>query len=313
MSSDDTGAPELYRRYRPQSFKDVVGQPDAVRVLTDLGRRGVVPHCLLFSGPSGCGKTTLARILKSKLKCSDADFREINCADFRGIDMVREIRERMSLAPMGGACRIWLIDESHKLSGDAQNAFLKLLEDTPRHVYFMLCTTDPQKLIATIRTRCTEIKLRSLKPGELTQLAVATATSEGIQLGTEVADRIGEVADGSARKALVLLNQIIGLKGEEEQLAAVAAGEASTQSIEIARALMNSRTAWSDMAKLLKATDDEPESLRRMILGYCNSVLLGGGAAAKRAFELIDIFSRPFFDTGKAGLTAACWEALKGS
>src|SRR5690606_3369465 len=110
---------------------------------------GDIPHAMLFTGPSGCGKTTLARILRVKLRCSDNDFQEINAADFRGIDSIRSMRQQVGAAPLGGDSRIWLIDEAHSMTADAQNAFLKLLEDTPRHVYFFLATTDPQKLKKT--------------------------------------------------------------------------------------------------------------------------------------------------------------------
>ena len=155
---------ELYKKYRPKNFKRIVGQPTITEQLTSMTRSNQFPHSSLFSGPSGCGKTTLARIMRNKLDCGDQDFQEVNCADFRGIDMVRDIRNRMNLAPIGGECRVWLIDEAHQLSSQAQNAFLKILEDTPSHVYFMLATTDPQKLIPTIRTRCAEFKVSSLNP-----------------------------------------------------------------------------------------------------------------------------------------------------
>lgn len=115
----------LYQAYRPRTFDEVVGNKEAIRTLESFIKRDIseVPHAFLFSGPSGCGKTTLARILAKKLGCSDANFVEIDSADFRGIDTIREIRRQMRLAPVGGgSCRVWLIDECHKLTGDAQSA-----------------------------------------------------------------------------------------------------------------------------------------------------------------------------------------------
>ena len=142
---DDSEATELYRKYRPTSFKQVVGQEEAIRTLTELGKRKAIPHAILFTGPSGVGKTTLARILQRKLKCVGNDFVEMNAANDRGVGIIRSIQNKVGLAPMLGSCRIWLMDEAHQLTSDAQSAFLKLLEDTPSHVYFMLATTDPQK------------------------------------------------------------------------------------------------------------------------------------------------------------------------
>jgi DNA polymerase-3 subunit gamma/tau len=288
----------------------LVGQDEAVRALTVMGKAGEIPHCLLLSGPSGCGKTTIARILKAKLKCSDFDFAELNIADLRGIDMVRSIRDRMGQSPIGGATRIWLLDEVARATTDAQNAFLKMLEDTPPHVYFILCTTEPQKLLETIRTRATEVKVRALREDEMAQLLQKISALEDFHLSEEVQDKIVALAEGSPRKALVLLNQVIGLKEESEQLAAVSAGVASSESIELARALMNTKVAWASIAKLLQTVQEDPEALRRMILGYCGAILLKGGNNMDRAYSIISCFERAFYDSGKPGLVASCFEVV---
>lgn len=302
---------ELYKKHRPSKLSELYGQKAAVALLQDLGRRNAIPHCLLLSGPSGCGKTTIARILKSKLKCSDSDFAELNCAgDARGIDAVREIRSRMGLSPMGGDCRIWLLDEAGKLTGDAQTALLKMLEDTPGHVYFILCTTDPQKLIATIRTRSTEVTVKSLDRSTMNKLLTDVMGREGIKLSKEVVDKITQSAEGSPRKALVILNQVMGLATEEEQLGAAGVGDASPKAIEIARLLMNPQTKWVDMAKVLKEVDEDPESLRWMVLGYAQSVMLGGGKAAERAYQIVLAFQFNFYDSKRAGLVSACYGVI---
>ena len=132
---------ELYKKHRPSYLEDVFGQPEAVKVLGSMIEKDDLPHSILFTGPSGVGKTTLARILKEELECHANDFKEINCADFRGIDTIRDIRNNMNRQSLMGGPLIWLIDEAHKLTNDAQTAFLKMLEDTPKHVYFFLATT----------------------------------------------------------------------------------------------------------------------------------------------------------------------------
>lgn len=306
---------ELYRRHRPASFNQVVGQDEAVKMLTDFGKRNAMPHCLLFTGPSGCGKTTLARIVKTKMKCGDADYQELNTADFRGIDMVREIRARMNLSPMAGKVRVWLIDEAHKLTGDAQNAFLKMLEDPPSHVYFMLATTEPQKLLQTIRTRATEIKVRGLKEKEMAALLDRVCKDEcGSALIQEVRDKIVDLADGSPRKALVLLNQILGEEDTESALAALSGGVAEKEGIDLARLLLNPRVSWPDITKTLKAIPDletQSEGIRRLVLAYMASVAMGGGKGCAKAIEVIDCFRLPYYDTGKAGLLLSCWDATQ--
>lgn len=307
--STENSAVELYRKHRPAAFKQVVGQPEALRIVMDMVKNQRVPHALLFTGPSGCGKTTLARILKTKLNCGDTDFVELNCADFRGIDMVRDIRKVMGLAPISGTTRIWLIDEAHQMMSQAQNAFLKMLEDTPPHVYFFLATTDPQKLLNTIRTRCTEVKVKSLSPAEVTTLVTEVAKLEGFKVPQDTIDAIIEHAEGSARKALVLLNQVIHLP-VEDQVDCIVKSDCKTQGIEIARALFKPGSAWSDVAKILKSVDEEPETIRHIVLGYATNVLCGGGKLAPRAFLIIDCFSKNFFDSKRAGLAAACYEVV---
>lgn len=301
---------ELYKEHRPVSLKGLVGQDEAKQVLIDLGRRNEIPHAMLFSGPSGCGKTTIARILRRKLKCSDIDFHELNSADFRGIDMVRDISRTMPLAPIGGACRIWLIDEAHQLTTAAQDAFLKPLEDTPSHVYFFLCTTDPQKLKATIRTRCMEIKVSLLNHAQLLQLINDTCDKEDVQVDKSVADKIANRSEGSARKALVLLESVIGISGSDEQLEALDKNMHEAKAIDIARCLLRTNARWPEVAKLLSELTDDVETVRWTVLGYCKTIMLKGGKTAERAYRIIDSFREPFYDSKLAGLVAACWEVM---
>jgi len=305
---------ELYRQYRPENFKQVIGQDEAIRVLCDLGKRKAIPHSLLLTGPSGVGKTTIARILRTRLDCSDTDYEEINAAENRGIDNIREIQARWQLAAMGGKTRVWCIDEAHRLTPDAQSALLKMLEDTPSHVYFFLATTDPQKLLNTIRTRCTEIALKSLSPSKLEELVVEVAKREDVELDEEVVDSLVEASEGSARKSLVLLHSLIGIEDTEKQLEAITSADSRAGGVEICKALMKN-AKWPTMSKILKSIDglnEQAESIRRMILGWMASVALGGGKGAARAVEIIQIFERNFYDSGRAGLIAACYEAVVG-
>ena len=299
---------ELYKKYRPKKLKQMIGQSSSVKVLTTYIRKKKVPHAILFSGPSGCGKTTFARILRKEIKCSKFDFTEKNC---RKIEEIRQIRTRMNQAPIGGKTRVWLLDEAHQLTGDAQNEFLKMLEDTPKHVYFMLATTDPQKLKKTIRTRCTEIVVRTLVKKSMLRLLKDVCDKEKRKMPKDVIDEIIENSDGSARKALVLLDQVIELSNEEDMMEAIKVTTAEIQGIAIARALFNPRTSWSDMAKILKeTTNEEPEQIRWMVLGYAKTILLAGGKLPSEAYIVIEAFRDHFYDSKHAGLAAACWEVI---
>ena len=302
---------ELHLEERPISLKQVVGQNDACRQLVALAKSDEgIPHCLLFTGPSGCGKTTLARITRDRLHCGDADFAEVNAADSRGIDMVRSIASRVGLAPISGDVRVWLIDECHALTGDAQGAFLKLLEEPPDHVYFMLATTNPTKLRRTIRTRCTEIAVKAISEPELAKLVARVAGDRGVTLTSAVAAKLAEVAEGSARKALVLLQQVMGIADEANQLAVLERADAKQAAIELARAIL-ARKGWPAVAAILRNCDEEPESIRWMMLSYFTKVALGG-RGNDAAVAVMEEFQDNFYDSKKAGLVIACYRACKG-
>lgn len=300
---------ELFKKYRPSTLDQIVGQDTVVKTVQNLIDQKKIPHTMLFSGPSGCGKTTIARALLPHLNCSDNDVYEINCADFRGIDKVRSIRESMSLAPMGGDTRVWILDECHNLTKDAQTAFLKILEDTPNHVYFFLATTDPQKLLKTIITRSTEFKLSSVKNKDMRKLIISICKKEKRKIEEEVIDEIVESCDGSPRKALVFLHTVLGHKDTASQIEAIHKTDSKKQSIELARKLLDTRSKFSDCVAILKEIEDEPETVRRMILGYMSSVMLGNNKKMiDRAYYIVTCFSENFYDTGKAGLISCTYE-----
>ncbi len=305
---------ELYKQYRPKKLAELIGQNNVIETIRGWGRPEKMPHALLLTGQSGCGKTSLARILRRMLRCSKGDFCELNTADFRGIDMVRDIRSRVMMSPLsGGDSRVWLIDECAKLSVDAQEAMLKLLEDTPPHVWFILATTEPNKLKVTIRNRCTVLELKPLDVRDMAGLLYDICVKEEIKLTDDVGDKIVEVAEGSPRKALVLLDQVAGIEGEEARLEAIAATESQREAIDLARLLMKPRVRWSEVSKLLNSIEGlegQAEGIRRMLLAYFTKVMLGGGEKAGKAFDIVNVLRDNFYDSGKAGLVASLYEVV---
>jgi len=304
-------AMELYKKYRPKTFERIIGNTKVVQSLQNMLARGTLPHTILFHGPTGCGKTTLARILRTELQCNDMDFKEINSSNFRGIDTIRDISANMHLAPTGN-CRIWLLDEVHMLSKDAQNASLKILEDTPDHVYFFLCTTDPNKLIAAVRNRCTEMPVQKLSHAELTKLAKRVCKKEKIKITEDVFEDVLDFSGGSARLLLVQLDLLRNVAQKDQQSALSNRIAEDQEAIELCRALMK-RASWKHVAGILKNLKGDPEQIRYCVLGYAKSVLLNSPKPDPQAFFIIQSFENAFYDSKEAGLVAACYEIIFGA
>lgn len=305
----DTVTTSLAVKYRPKLLKDFLGNEQTVKKLRALLEREEKPHAILFTGPSGCGKTTLARIVATALRCSKHDFQEHNAADFRGIDSVRDIISQMRLCPMSGPCRVWLLDECHQLSKDAQHALLKALEDTPPHVYFILATTEPEKLLPTIKTRCPPYEVRALPDEQLMRLLMNVTEAEGVEVPEEALEQIVQDSLGSSRMALTILDGIINLEPEEMAAAAKVTAEQRSESISLCRAMLGKgRVPWKVVGKILDGIPaDQAEQVRRLVLGYCQSILVKGDDP--QAYAVMACFRQDFFTTGKPGLVLAAYEA----
>ncbi len=300
----------LYIKHRPTSLEELKGNQEIISTLrTMLEDKDKCPHSFLLTGPTGCGKTTIGRIISDKLGCVGADYREIDSADFRGIDSIRDIRKIAVYAPIEGSCRIFLLDEVHKLTNDAQNALLKILEDTPKHVYFILCTTDPQKLIPTLKGRCSTFQVKQLADSEMLILLKKVARAEGQKLEKEVLDQIISDAQGHPRNALQILEQVLCVEPEQQLEVAKRIAEQQSQVIELCRALIGKKS-WKEIAAILSGLkEEEPESIRRMVLGYCQAILLKGSSNNHTA-AVMEAFIDNFYDKGFPGLTLACYSAI---
>lgn len=297
----------LYQKYRPATFGEVKGNVKIIQTLTTMvADKETCPHAFLLYGQTGCGKTTLARIIATELGCKGIDFREINTANNRGIDTARDIINAAQYMPIESDCQVFLIDEVHKVTGDAQNALLKILEDTPPHVYFILCTTDPQKVITAVKGRCSQFQVLPLDDTQMFGLLRGIARKENDKLEQEVADQIILSAKGLPRNALVILEQVLKAPVEDRLETAKKAEAEENEAKELCKALL-SKASWSKISTILKGLQDQDaERIRRCVIGYCQAVLLNG-KAEDRCGVILGEFINPFYDSGFPQLTYACF------
>lgn len=222
----------LYRTYRPQTFAQLVGQEHVVKTLEGALESGRVGHAYLFTGPRGTGKTTIARIFAKALNCEkfgtkgavvpcnvcDAclavnnnqslDLIEIDAASNRGIDEIRALKESAQVAAPSGGYKVFLIDEVHMLTKDSFNALLKILEEPPAHVVFILATTEPHKILATVLSRVQRFDFKRITPAEMVAKLKTIAKAEKIEIDDEALLAIAKSSDGALRDAEVSLTKI---------------------------------------------------------------------------------------------------------
>src|SRR6476659_5376630 len=226
--------PALYRKYRPQTFEEVVGQEAVVRTLTNAITQGKVRQAYLFAGPRGTGKTSLARILAKAVNCAHGptptpdgtchacvaiangtslDVIEMDAASQRGIDDIREIRERVVLQPVEGQYKVYILDEAHQLTDAAWNALLKLIEEPPPHLLFVFCTTELQKVLPTVRSRCQTFVFQRPRLPELVRKLRTIADGENIDVADAALALIARGGRGAYRDAESTLDQLAAATG----------------------------------------------------------------------------------------------------
>jgi DNA polymerase-3 subunit gamma/tau len=206
----------LYRKYRPASFDEVRNQDHIISVLKGALTKKMIPHALLFTGGRGTGKTTVARIFAHAVGAHDVDIYEIDAASNRGIDDIRELREAVHTMPFESPYKVYIIDEVHMLTKEAFNALLKTLEEPPAHVLFILATTERDKLLDTITSRCQVFEFRAPTREELRDTVIAVAQKEKFSLDVDAADVIAISADGSYRDALGITQKVMMASGDEK-------------------------------------------------------------------------------------------------
>ena len=199
----------LYRKYRPESFDDVIGQDHIVKAISGSLEAGKVAHAYLLCGPRGTGKTTIARIIARSLGSSVNDIYEMDAASNRGIDDVRAIRESVHTLPFDSKYKVYILDEVHMFTKDAWNALLKTIEEPPAHVIFILATTELEKIPETIISRCQSFTFKKPTDAILSTVITNVAKKEGYTLEEGGAELIALLSDGAFRDALGTLQKII--------------------------------------------------------------------------------------------------------
>ena len=246
----------LYRKYRPSSLEELVGQSDAVQLISEQIKNSNLSHAYLFSGPRGVGKTSLARIIATTIGCDPVfDITEIDAASHNKVDDVRELNDSVNfIASSPGKKRVFILDEVHMLSNAASNAFLKTLEEPPEHIIFILATTEPERVIETIRSRTTQIAFKRIKNADIITSLEKISKAEKIKLSKAVLEYIANQSDGSLRDAINLFEQTFstfGNKATMEQLYSILGKVTITDLLQILEAMGTQDTAT--VLKVLRA------------------------------------------------------------
>jgi len=303
---------------RPQTFDEFAGNAATINQVKSLLQRPLeeIPQTWLFIGPPGCGKTTLARILKSELKCSDTSFFEYNASNTRGIDTIREISSNCQLSSLDGDVKIYLIDECHSITAQAQESFLKTLEDVPENTFFFLCTTNPEKLRPAIRSRSTVVQVKALPPKVVAEHLLWVADQNHIaqeNLPDDIIFAISKNCNGSMRDAMKLLDTVLDMTDFNEMLDIIETGISGEEPdiLELFKIIVSNgspEVKWKQMSPILKAYEKDVEGGRLQLLSLFRNQLLQTGS--QEIARMMESFLEPFYNSGASGFVFKCYEAI---
>jgi DNA polymerase-3 subunit gamma/tau len=304
----------LYRKWRPRAFAELGGQEAVVRTLTNAIASGKIAHAYLFSGPRGTGKTTTGRLLAKAVNCTNSkggepcnecescvaylanapekqafQFIELDAASNRGIDEIRNLREKAVYGGGNDAYKVYLVDEVHMLTEPAFNALLKTLEEPPAHVIFVLATTEAHKVPATVASRCQRFDFRRIPLSALVERLAFIAREEKIEVSDEALELIGRSATGSFRDAINLLDQLADSYGRQLGLDQVREGlgmVVDSRSAELARHVLHNQLA-EGLALIATVRDDglDLRQFQRQVVAYLRGLLLAKAGAPSDAFS----------------------------
>lgn len=287
----------LHLKYRPRSFDEVVGQDGAIASLEKTIARGKV-RSFMLTGPSGTGKTTLARIVSRMVGAKEKDIIEVDAATNTGVDDMRRVVEALRYKPFGqGTVRPIIIDEAHMLSRNAWNSMLKPIEEPPQHGYWFICTTEASKIPQTIKTRCVPVVLKDVPLKGLFSLLRDVCGAEKIKLRDDIMNLCATQAGGSARQALVNLEQVRDITNAKEAANLLSIVADADPVIALCRFLLDGKGSWSKvMTYMVKLEEQSPEGVRIVVCNYMASVLKNSKSerSAQSALAILGQFETPY-------------------
>lgn len=307
--------------YRPETPTEMIGNTTVVKTVTKwLDKPEKMPQTIVLIGEPGCGKTTMGRILGNGLVGKHyKNFIEENSADKNSVDDMRELTSAMKNLPISGSRKVILLDECHKLSGAAMNQLLKGSEEPPAHVTLILATSEPKKLLKALDRRGASLIFKGLKLKETTKLVGKVCDKLGYDIpDVAVIEELHDLSQGKPGHVLKYMHNVVPFDSKDEQLEALKGADINDEEPDF-KDFITALLGKGSVKKALKAkkalkTSNDPESLRRKVLAYCDNVASNPSSSAKgtAAYDVMVSFSEPVYDTGWAGITMAIYEVLNG-
>lgn len=314
----------LYQEIRPDNFDDIAGNSITIGALRSMLRKPAKSrsHAILLKGPYGCGKTTIARILAKEFGSDEGSIIKISANNTNGIETVREISSNAHLMGLGGVAKTYIIDESHELTNRAQEGLLDIIEDNPPHCYFIFCTTNPEAISGGIRSRCTEYEVTLLRNSEIKEVLKRACEKKSLDVSSDIIEAITLTCGGSARAALVSLEQVAEIESIDEAFELLVSGtERDATVLDLLKLLVMApqqrRKKWKQIITTFDAISADSEVIRKSILTFLYNKLKKYDSIedAMDITHLLRIFSISTFYGKKSLLGSliarACFETWK--